>query len=87
MSEPILILKTDLPAGDTIARKAWFERVRVRSQAAGVTWFRISSGSSSSTVGEPLKEVIETPHILFEGWKDRPENDGEPRWSKAELFP
>lgn len=58
------------PFGDD-GRKLWLEEQVEKARSEGATWGR----ASITDAGDGL---------LFEAWKKRPEDEGEPRWSLTE---
>jgi hypothetical protein len=71
MSEPDVISQSAEPFTDDLERQKWFRQCAVDAEIErGVTWCRYS---------------IHPEHgwCLFEGWKVKPEDEGEPRWQIA----
>lgn len=70
MSEPDFLSQCADPFADDDARHKWFHERAAEAKAKGATWCRYTIHP-------------ERGWTLFEGWKVRPENDGEPRWQIA----
>lgn len=71
-SEPCYIAQTFEPEHlhDPVTARAWFQKQGKLAHDEGCTWPRM-------TVNE------DQTGLLFEAWKDRPSDEGEPRWSKS----
>jgi hypothetical protein len=68
-TEPFFVAQTfelDLEASAECGR-IWIEDQATKARNEGATWFRCTVSDSRDG-------------LLIEGWKNRPENEGEPRW-------
>lgn len=74
MTEPFFIAQTFDPyvVGDEAASRAWFDLRAKEADAEGGTFSRFTV----SDAGDGL---------LFECWKERPVDQGEPRWKIQEA--
>lgn len=69
--EPFFIQQAEVEGGENVKRN-WFNNAGKEAHAEGMTFFRASYHPDNTNL------------LLFEGWKNRPQNQGEPRWSLTE---
>lgn len=69
---PDYIVQSDGPVHDEAARELWFSTIAEAYKSLGVTFAQFSV--------HPVKY-----YLLFEGWRIRPAEAGEPRWQYPVL--
>lgn len=70
-AEPDFIKQTEI--ADDEAKCAWFQKTAMETWAEGATWHRASYHLDNFDV------------ILYEGWKERPADEGAPRFKTPNL--